>query len=431
MQTSDFSKVRFGTFEYKIGEHLIILRVLKLLIAINSFTNLFYKHSKQLNHFHMKNLFYIPFLLLIFSCGGEAKTEQNQAASEIENIPNSSAPEASVLAKNDIKEGESTAKTSSNIPAENISSKETNTSKSDSEKTSTSSIVKNEAKAKAQIEAEKAKALAKKIQLDEEMKKAEETKKAKAAAEAKAQLEAKKANTAKKEKEQKLGSLFEPSNKKSTSETALHDEFDALLKKHVSSSGKVSYKGFKNDEGKLDSYLQKLEKTSVEKSWSRNKKLAFWINAYNANTIKLILKNYPIKSIMDLHNGKPWDAKWIKIDQRTLSLNNIENDIIRPKFNEPRIHFAVNCAAKSCPPLLNKAWTASNLNSNFERQTKSFINNSNYNSITSGNVEVSKIFDWYGKDFGDLRAYLNKYSKTTISSGTSINFKSYNWDLNK
>jgi hypothetical protein len=133
---------------------------------------------------------------------------------------------------------------------------------------------------------------------------------------------------------------------------------------------------------------------------------------------------------MDLNNGKPWDVKWIKLDQRTLSLNNIENDIIRPKFNEPRIHFAVNCAAKSCPPLLNKAWTDSNLNTYFERQTKSFINNSNYNSITSNNVEVSKIFDWYGKDFGDLRNYLNKYSNTQITSGTSINFKSYNWDLN-
>ena len=173
-----------------------------------------------------------------------------------------------------------------------------------------------------------------------------------------------------------------------------------------------------------------MEKTIIEKTWSRNKSLAFWINAYNANTIKLILKNYPIKSIMDLNNGKPWDVKWIKIDQRTLSLNNIENDIIRPNYSEPRIHFAVNCAAKSCPPLLNKAWTEGNLNSNLERQTKSFINNPIYNTITSSNVEVSKIFDWYRKDFGDLKSYLNKFSSSKIGKNTSVNFKTYDWNLN-
>ena len=210
----------------------------------------------------------------------------------------------------------------------------------------------------------------------------------------------------------------------------LNDEFDALLRKYVNTSGKVNYQGLKNEEGKLDAYLQKLEKTNIEKNWSQNKTLAFWINAYNANTIKLILKNYPVKSIMDLNNGKPWDVKWIKINRRTLSLNNIENDIIRLKYKEPRIHFAVNCAAKSCPPLLNKAWTEGNLNSNLERQTKSFINNSNYNTITAGKVEVSKIFDWYGKDFGELKTYLNKYSSTKIGAGTSVNFKTYNWDLN-
>lgn len=386
----------------------------------------------------MKNLFYIFILLLIFSCGGEAKTnnnsakttsqptetKQNQVISDV-GTPQSPTENASkVLTSNEITEEVSHEKTTTEVPVENIPLQQKNTPKLTGEKTTATSIPKNETEAKAQIEAEKAKALANKMHVEVEMKMVEDAKKAKAAADAKIrkEMEARKAAAEKTKKENE--------KTKPTSEATLHDGFDTLLKKHVSSSGKVNYKGLKNDEGKLNSYLQKLEKTNIEKSWSRNKKLAFWINAYNAYTIKLILKNYPVKSIMDLHNGKPWDAKWIKLDQRTLSLNNIENDIIRPKFNEPRIHFAVNCAAKSCPPLLNKAWTANNLNSNFERQTKSFVNNSNYNSITSEKVEVSKIFDWYGKDFGDLKTYLNKYSNTKIASGTSINFKSYNWDLN-
>ncbi len=394
----------------------------------------------------MKNLLYIFILLLVFSCGGEAKTdntsaktvaqptetEQNQTVSDAENTPTSEEAETKEMAENNTEEEVTPKETSAKIPVKKVTSQPTNTPNLPTEKNSASTPVKNEAEAKAQMEAEKAKALAEKTHVEEEMKRAEEAKKAKMAAEEKLkkEMDAKKAMAEKARKEREIGGLFGSENKKPASALGLHDGFDSLLKKYVSSAGKVNYKGLKKDEGKLDSYLQKLESTNIEKSWSRNKKLAFWINAYNAYTIKLILKNHPVKSIMDLHNGKPWDVKWIKLDNRTLSLNNIENDIIRPQFNEPRIHFAVNCAAKSCPPLLNKAWTANNLNTYFDRQTKSFINNSNYNSISSNKVEVSKIFDWYGKDFGDLRTYLNKYSNTQISSGTSINFKSYNWELN-
>jgi len=354
----------------------------------------------------MKNLFFISILLLIFSCGGEvktennsakttsqpAKTEQSQAKSDLEKMPSPAEKATKVLASNDIKEEvmkkEVAEKTTTTVPVKNTSSKTTVAKKPVIAEKPVPANATNEAEAKAQIEAEKAKALADKIHVEEEMKKAEAEKKAKAAADAKIrkEMEIKKAAAEK--------AKMEKEKKKPAPTAGLHDSFDALLRKHVSSTGKVSYKGFKNDERKLDAYLTKLEATDIT-GWSRKKALAFWINAYNANTIKLILKNYPVKSIMDLHNGKPWDVKWINIDQRKLSLNNIENDIIRPKYNEPRIHFAVNCAAKSCPPLLNKAWTASNLNSNFERQTKAFVNNSKYNTISSGKVEVSKIFDWY------------------------------------
>lgn len=210
-----------------------------------------------------------------------------------------------------------------------------------------------------------------------------------------------------------------------------HSALDALLRQYVSSSGKVNYKGLKSSQAKLDAYLKTLEQNPPQNSWSRNEKLAYWINAYNAYTLKLIVDNYPTSSITNLKGGKPWDVKWINIGGKSYSLNNIENDIIRPRFKEPRIHFAVNCAAKSCPPLLNRAWTASNLNSNFEKQTKNFINNSKYNSISTNSVKVSKIFDWYGVDFGNLIDYLNKYSDTKIDAGAKVEFMEYDWQLNE
>lgn len=214
--------------------------------------------------------------------------------------------------------------------------------------------------------------------------------------------------------------------------TALtHKVFDGLVRKYVSGSGKVNYAGLKNDVSKLDGYLAELEKVKVNDLSGRNEKMAFWINAYNAYTLKLIVKNYPLSSITNLHGGKPWDVKWINLDGKKLSLNNIENDILRPVYKDARIHFAVNCAAKSCPPLLNKAWTAQNLEQNFQTQTKKFVNDANFNKISKKKIEVSKIFEWYADDFGNLVNFLNKYSLTKINTDAKINYVDYDWALNQ
>ena len=210
-----------------------------------------------------------------------------------------------------------------------------------------------------------------------------------------------------------------------------HDSWNALLQKHVSSTGRVNYKGFKSELSKLESYLESLSATPPQSSWSRNEKLAYWINAYNAFTVKLILDNYPTSSITKLKGGKPWDVKWIKIGTSTYSLNNIENDIIRPRFKDARIHFAVNCAALSCPPLLNQAFTPSQLSTQLNKQARKFVNNPKYNTITPDAIKVSKIFEWYSSDFGNsLIDYLNKYSETTINSGAKIQYLEYDWALN-
>ncbi|MEM1328827.1 MAG: DUF547 domain-containing protein [Bacteroidota bacterium] len=210
-----------------------------------------------------------------------------------------------------------------------------------------------------------------------------------------------------------------------------HSAWNSILQENVSATGKVNYEAIKKNVSKLDKYLSTLESNTPKSSWSKDAQLAYWINAYNAYTVKLIVDNYPVTKITDLHDGKPWDVKWIKIGGKTYSLNDIEHNTIRKQFDEPRIHFAVNCAAKSCPPLLNQAWTASNLDKLLERQTRTFINNSRYNTISSGKVEVSKIFDWYGEDFGSLVKYLNKYSDTKINSNATVEFRSYDWRLNK
>lgn len=209
-----------------------------------------------------------------------------------------------------------------------------------------------------------------------------------------------------------------------------HTAWNNLLQKHVSTSGNVDYAGFRKDKGLLDNYLNALSNNAPQASWSRNEKLAYWINVYNAYTIKLILNNYPVKSIKDLHGGNPWEVKWIKIGGKTYSLNAIENDIIRPQFKEPRIHFAVNCAAKSCPPLLNKAWTAENLEQSLEQQTRKFINDKSFNTINTDGAKVSQIFNWYQQDFGDLKTYLNKYATNKVHAKATVTFREYDWALN-
>ena len=197
-----------------------------------------------------------------------------------------------------------------------------------------------------------------------------------------------------------------------------HDEFNDLLKKHVDQYGNVNYKEFKIDSNDLDKYIDHLKKNSPNDSWNNNEKLAYWINAYNALTIQLIIKYYPVKSIKDIGSfiqipyiNTPWDIECFDISgEKNLSLNNIEHGIIRKDFEEPRIHFALVCAAKSCPKLLNEAYRPELLDQQLTKQTKEFLANTSKNKITKDKLELSKLFSWYGGDFrknGSLIDFLN------------------------
>ena len=212
-----------------------------------------------------------------------------------------------------------------------------------------------------------------------------------------------------------------------------HTPWDQLLQKHVSSNGNVNYEGFKSDIDRLNNYLVSISKIKPNTDWSRNETMAYWINAYNAYTIKLMLNNYPLKSIMDINGGKAWDLKFVEIEGEKYSLNNIEHDILRAKYFDSRIHFAVNCASISCPKLSNTAYFAEGLDQKLENAAKEFINNSAQNTISSNKASVSKLFDWYKDDFtknGTVKEYINKYSTTKLTTD-KISYKEYNWNINK
>ncbi len=213
--------------------------------------------------------------------------------------------------------------------------------------------------------------------------------------------------------------------------TVDHSKWDTLLKKHVSSNGNVNYKGFLKDKAALEGYLDILEANVPSKSWSRNATLAYWINTYNAFTVKLIIDNYPVKSIKEISN--PWGKKFITLGGQKYSLEQIEHEILR-KMGEPRIHFAINCASFSCPNLLNEAYTEAELSKQLAEVSKNFINDKTKNTITKSKIEISEIFNWFGGDFktkGSLIDFLNQYSSTKIDSKAKTTFKNYNWNLNE
>jgi hypothetical protein len=209
-----------------------------------------------------------------------------------------------------------------------------------------------------------------------------------------------------------------------------HSSWNSLLQRYVNPDGKVDYSGFKGDRLFSD-YINELKGSHPDESWTRNEQMAYWINAYNAFTIQLITQNMPLKSIKDI--SEPWDNKFIIIEGKNYSLNDIENRILRRDFKDPRIHFAVNCASISCPKLWNKAYTASNLDSSLEKRTREFINDPKFNIIKNDEIVISQIFDWYSEDFksnGSVISYLNRYSKVVISPESTVDYGSYNWSLN-
>ena len=216
--------------------------------------------------------------------------------------------------------------------------------------------------------------------------------------------------------------------------------YGELLKKHVR-DGRVDYAGFKTEEVKLDRYLKILENVDPG-ILSRNEQFAFYINAYNAWTIKLILSGYPgVTSIKDLGSllKSPWKKKIVRIDGKVITLDHVEHEILRPRYKDPRVHFAINCAAKSCPPLRPEPFNGNILERQLDDSTRSFINNPQSYRLDDSELYVSRIFKWFSEDFNeDIFGFFLKYATGNLkkelkskSERTVVQYLEYDWSLNE
>jgi hypothetical protein len=226
-------------------------------------------------------------------------------------------------------------------------------------------------------------------------------------------------------------SISQPTEVIASIEMPRHDSWNILVKEYVKKNGDVDYKSFKTKEAELKKYIAYLTSFTPVDAWSQNEKLAYYINLYNAGTVALILENYPLESIKDIKS--PWGKARLEIGSEPISLGDLEHKILR-KMNEPRIHFAINCASYSCPKLLNEAYTPDKMEKQLQAVTSNFINDPSKNKITANSLELSAIFKWYKSDFTQKRSlitYLQPYTKISLKKDAKISYLSYDWRLNE
>ncbi|MEO8439791.1 MAG: DUF547 domain-containing protein [Spartobacteria bacterium] len=214
------------------------------------------------------------------------------------------------------------------------------------------------------------------------------------------------------------------------------DTYGSLLKKYATSSG-VKYAAWKNDPADLQALQQVVDAIAQEKVVELGKKeqLAFYVNAYNAWILHEALEKYPTKSVKDLLFTF-FTGKRIKVAGEEMSFNHLEKDIIRPKFNEPRVHFALNCASLSCPPLNQDPFRADKLDAQLEKLAVSFVNSPrgvDYQPAKK-TATLSAIFNWYKDDFkaaGGPIAFINQRRQPPLPNDVKITYQDYDWSLNE
>ncbi|MBT8399138.1 MAG: DUF547 domain-containing protein [Rhodothermia bacterium] len=228
-----------------------------------------------------------------------------------------------------------------------------------------------------------------------------------------------------------------------------HEAFTSLLSKYVHPDGSglnvVDYEGWRSnpdDRDALDSYIARLEETPVS-TLPDAERFALWANLYNAVTVKLILDEKPKKSIREIRPHSfafgPWGANRVTVEGENLSLDNIEHDILRKQWDDPRIHYAVNCASIGCPNLPTKAWEASTLEQDLDAAARDYINHPRGVTTTDRGLRVSKIYKWYREDFGDsdegVIQHILEYADSELAESIRVTPKirghEYDWDLNR
>ncbi len=238
---------------------------------------------------------------------------------------------------------------------------------------------------------------------------------------------------------------FEPHRADSTVRIS-HDVWDAFLKRYVVADAtgihRVRYGEVTGDDRRnLATYLESLRAVAPTQL-NRNEQRAYWINLYNALTVKVILDHYPVDSIRDirpnwLHRG-PWKKAWITVDGQEITLDDIEHRILRPVWRDPRVHYAVNCASLGCPNLQIDAFTAENAEGLLDDAARAYVNHPRGAAIVDGELVVSSIYRWFEEDFGGndagvlahLRQYAKPKLKTRLQGRRSVDDHRYDWSLN-
>jgi hypothetical protein len=231
-----------------------------------------------------------------------------------------------------------------------------------------------------------------------------------------------------------------------------HKAWNELLKKHVvvlpgARASQVRYADFARDRAALKAYLALLSAVAEAEfsGWSREQRMAFLINAYNAYTVEKILTRYPdLKSIRDFGTvfGNPWKDRFFRLLGRDASLDGIEHEMLRKPgaYDDPRVHFAVNCASIGCPMLREEAYVAARLDRQLEEQAARFLSDRSRNRFSDGRLEVSKIFDWFKEDFGVREKFFARFAQALADSPEArrvvaegrapLSFLDYDWTLN-
>lgn len=208
------------------------------------------------------------------------------------------------------------------------------------------------------------------------------------------------------------------------------EKTDAFLKAYVS-NGSVNYKAIHKSPESLDEILQIAKKVDVAKE-DKEVYQAFWINAYNVAVIKGIIDNYPIQSPLDKSGF--FDKTTYELAGKKITLNDIENKMLRAVFNDARVHFVLVCGAKGCPPLIAEAYTPEKLEQQVNQQTIKALNNDDFIQVSKKKVAFSEIFKWYKEDFVSKDQneidYINTYRDQKIDSKLKITYYPYNWNLN-
>ncbi|MEM7665258.1 MAG: DUF547 domain-containing protein [Pseudomonadota bacterium] len=237
------------------------------------------------------------------------------------------------------------------------------------------------------------------------------------------------------------------SDKFSASETSDatidHSAWNALLQEYVVAGpdgvNLVDYERLQNEAAaELTAYLDAMQQVSIEE-FGADEQFAFWVNLYNAATVDVILKNLPLDSIRDigLLGTGPWKDDVVTVSGRTLSLDNIEHDILRPEWEDVRIHYAVNCASIGCPNLAREAYTGEKLETMLEAAAKAFVNHPRGFGGQPGEIVASSIFDWYQGDWGspqDVLDHAREYAEgptvALLEGAEAIDTYDYDWSLN-